>query len=447
MKKLRWFPILIALSLILFQSAHAQSASPLVLVLNASEDVGPAMQAYIQRGIQVAEQRQAALLVIELNTPGGALDNMTNIVAAIHASTVPVVVYVTPSGANAASAGTIITLAAHAAAMTPGTVIGAASPVDQNYQDLPPTEKAKTENDMMALVRSVAARRSPQAIALAESTIQDAKAASAEEAKSAGLVDFVAADLNDLLKQLDGYTVQVAQAGSASLVFAPVVLHSANATTQDVPMSFIEQLLAVLANPNIVFLLIALGIPAILIELANPGGWIPGFVGVVCLALAAYGLGVLDVNWFGLIFLGLAFGLFFLDTHAPTHGALTVAGIGSFIVGALVLFNSPGTPQFEQVSVPLVIVTAIVFGLGFVAILTFALRAQKAPLRSGADTLIGQQGIAKGKIDPHGQVQVKSELWSADLADGAAAIQPEEKVEVVAVQGLRLKVRSLTPDH
>ena len=441
MKRLRWFPFLAALILFIFQSAHAQSASPLVLVLNASGDVAPAMQIYIQRGIQVAEQRQASLLVIELNTPGGSIQNMTGIVTAIRASTIPVVVYITPRGGMAASAGTLITLAGHAAAMSPETIIGAASPIDSSGQDLTTTEKAKSEEALKALVRSIAAHRSPPAIQLAESTIDSAKAVSADEAKSAGLVDFIAVNLNDLLKQLDGYTVQMPKTQEADTLYTPLTLHTAGATTQDLPMTLIEQILAVLVDPNILFLLIAIGIPAILIELSNPGGWIPGVIGVTCLALAAYGLGVLQVNWFGAIFFILAFALFYIDVHAPTHGALTTAGIGSFIVGALVLFNSPGTPQFQQVSIPLVVIIGILFGLGFAVILTIALRARTAPLRTGSEMLIGQQGIAKDKIDPHGQVQLKSELWSADLAEGADPIQPNDQVEVVAVTGLRLKVR------
>jgi membrane-bound serine protease (ClpP class) len=441
MRRLRWFPILIGLILLFFQSAQAQNAAHLVLVLKANGEVAPAMQEYIQRGIQLAEQRQAELLVIELNTPGGAIQNMTTIVTAIRASTVPVVVYITPRGAMAASAGTLITLAGHAAAMAPETIIGAASPINSTGQDLSSTEKAKSEEALKALVRSIAAHRSPPAIQLAESTIDSAKAVSADEAKSVGLVDFIATDLNDLLRQLDGFTVQMPKTEAADTLYTPLTLHTAGAIPQDLPMSFIEQLLDILVNPNIVFLLIAVGIQAILIELSNPGGWIPGFIGVISLALAAYGMGVLSVNWFGLVFLLLAFGLFILDVHALTHGALTAAGIGSFIVGALVLFNSPGTPQFQQVSLPLVVVTGVIFGLSFALILAMALRAQKTPLRIGPDMLIGQQGTAKGKIDPHGQVQLKSELWSAELAEGAVPIQSDEKVEVVAVAGLRLKVR------
>lgn len=435
MKRLRVFLILAGFTLIFFQPARAQGNAPLVLVLKADGVVAPAMQEYIQRGIQAAAQRHADLLVIELNTPGGAISNMEAIVTAIRASRVPVVVYITPRGGMAASAGTLITLAGHAAGMSPETIIGAASPIDSQGQDLSTTEKAKTEEALKALVRSLAAQRGPQAIQLAEATIDSAKAVSAEEAKTAGLVDFIATDLNDLLRQLDGFSIQMAD--------GPRILHTANAVPEDLPMSFIEELLDILVNPNITFLLIAVGIQAILIELSNPGGWIPGFIGVVSLALAAYGMGVLSVNWFGLVFLVLAFVLFFLDIQAPTHGALTAAGTGSFIIGALVLFNSPGTPQFQQVSLPLVIGTGVAIGLSFAVILMFALRAQKAPLHMGPETLLGKQGTAKGKIDPRGQVQVQGELWSADLAEGAGPIEAGENVDVVKVEGLRLKVRKL----
>ena len=435
MKRFRSFVILASLILALFQSAQAQSNTPLVLVLKADSVVAPAMQEYIKRGIATAEQRNAELLVIELNTPGGAISNMTAIVENIRASRVPVIVYVTPRGGMAASAGTLITLAGHAAAMAPETIIGVASPVGGQGEDLGETMKAKEIEALKALVRSIASRRTPEAIELAEASIESAKGISANEAKVAGLVDFIAIDLNDLLLQLDGFTIQIAD--------EPRTLNTAGAVVETLPMSFIEELLDILVNPNIVFLLVAIGIQAILIELSSPGGWIAGFIGVVMLALAAYGMGVLSVNWFGAIFLVVAFVLFFLDTQAPTHGALTVAGVGSFIVGALVLFNSPGTPQFQQVSLPLVIITAILIGASFAVILLFALRAQKAPLSMGVETLVGRLGTAKGKIDPQGQVQVQSELWSAELAEGAESIRSGEKVEVVKVEGLRLKVRKL----
>ena len=427
------FLTLLAAFILLLQPAFAQSASPRVLVLQANGEVAPAMRDYIARGIRTAEEQQAELLVIELNTPGGFIVTMTEIVTNIRASHVPVVVYITPRGGMAGSAGTLITLAGHAAAMAPETIIGAASPVDSQGQDLTKTIKAKETEALKALIRSIAERRSLEAIKLAEATIDSAKAVSAEEAKSAGLVDFIATDLNDLLKQLDGFSVQMES--------GPRILHTTNAVTEPLPMNFGEEILNILIDTNIVFLLMTVGLLAILMELSAPGGWVAGFIGVVALALSVYGLGILPVNWFGIVFLALALVLFVLDIKAPTHGALTLAGIGSFIVGALVLFNSPNVPQFQRVSVPLVIGVSVVLGICFAIILGFALRAQKTPLRMGQETLVGAVGTAKGKIDRHGQVQLRSELWSAELAEGAESIQPGDKVVVVSVEGLRIKVR------
>jgi len=246
-------------------------------------------------------------------------------------------------------------------------------------------------------------------------------------------VDFSATDLNDLLRQLDGFTVQMPS--------GPLTLHTAGIVQQALPMSLIEQLLQLLIDPNIVFLLLAIGLQALLIELTHPGAWVPAFFGVVCLALGAYGLGFLPVNWFGLIFMVTAFVLFILDIKAPTHGALTLAGIASFIIGALVLFNSPGTPHFEQVSIPLVIFVGVFIGLIFAVILTYALRAQSRPVITGSARLAGQTGFAVSEIDPSGQVQLASELWSADLVDASEPLHRGDRLEVVRVEGLRLKVR------
>jgi membrane-bound serine protease (ClpP class) len=209
-------------------------------------------------------------------------------------------------------------------------------------------------------------------------------------------------------------------------------------------MSFIEQFLLFLTDPNIAFLLLAIGVQSILIEISSPGGWVAGFIGVVCLTLAVYGMGVLPVNWFGIIFLITAFVLFILDIKAPTHGALTTAGVASFIIGALVLFNSPGVPQFQRVSVPLVVATGFVIGLLFMVILVYALRALKVPVSAGIESLIGKIGTARTVVEGGGgQVQLGSELWSAESVDMSEAIGKGDRVEVVEVKGLRLKVRKV----
>ena len=327
------------------------------------------------------------MVILQLSAPSGALDVMNRMVSAIRSSQVPVVVYVSPANAMAGSAGTIITVAAHAAAMAPDTTIGAASPISGEGTDLDETAQAKAKNMMKAIVRNYAENRGPEAVQLAEATINSAIAVTAQEALTVGLIDFIATDLNDLLKQLDGFTVTAA-IGERNL-------NTRQATPRPIGLTLIEQLLVTLANPNITFLLLAIGVQAILIEISSPGGWVAGFIGVVCLALAVYRLGSLPVNWFGLLFLIVAFVLFILDIKAPTHGALTAAGVGSLIVGSLVLFNSPNVPDFQRVSVPLVIGTSIVIGALFFVVFMFAIKAHHMPPAMGMETIVGRTGYVQ----------------------------------------------------
>jgi membrane-bound serine protease (ClpP class) len=395
------------------------------------------MLGYLERGLTNAEQQGAEALILMLDTPGGSVDLMNEIVQVIRNSSIPVVVYVAPQGAIAGSAGTVITLAGHASAMAPGTAIGAASPVGSEGQDLGETIEAKEKNILKALVRSLTEERGEEAIQVAEETIESAQAVTASEAYELGLVDFVADNVPDLLDQLDGFQV--------TTIDGSVTLDTTDVNVIPFDPTFIESLLGVLTNPNIVFLLLTVGVQAILIELSSPGGWIAGFIGAVCLALAAYGLGFLPVNWFGLIFLAIAFVLFVLDIKAPTHGALTAAGVTSLIVGSLVLFNSPGTPSFLRVSVPLVIGVSLATAGMFFVILTIALRAQRAPVRMGRESLIGRTGSARSAISPMGTVQLGGELWTSELAEGEDSIPEGSPVEVIEVKGVRVIVRQVQP--
>ena len=431
--------VLFLLALALWVPVQAQSGT--ALVLEAEGPVTPAMLEYIQRGIRRAEQDGAEVLILQLNTPGGAVDTMEQIVQAIRASQVPVVVFVAPRGAIAGSAGTVITLAGHAAAMAPETAIGAASPVTGSGEDPSETLDKKIKEILKATVRSLASGRSPEAIQLAEATIDEALAVSAQEAFEVGMIDFIAEDVPDLLRQLDGRVVQTA--------FGPRTLATAGLQAQVLDPSLIEQLLQVLTNPEVALLLLFLGGQAILIELSSPGGWVAGFVGVVSLALAFYALGVLPVNWFGLVFIGTAFVLFLLEVKAPTHGGLAAAGIASLIVGALVLFNSPGTPEFARVSLPAVIGISLASAAFFLTIVAFAVRAQKRPALLGAQALIGQVGEARTELSPGGTVQVAGELWSAELEPGSGSgkVPVGQAVEVVGLKGLKLRVRPQGSSH
>jgi membrane-bound serine protease (ClpP class) len=394
------------------------------------------MLEYIKRGVETAERRNAEVLIIQLNTPGGDLLTTLDIIALIRASKVPVVVYVAPRNAIAGSAGAMITMAGDASAMAPETVIGASSPISSSGENLDSDARAKATNAAKAAIREFVEPRGAEALALAEAMIDEAKAATANEALEAHLVDFVVDNIDDLLESLDGFTVQV---NSTSRT-----LHTANAHTEPLDMSFIERFLLLLTDPNIVFTLLSIGTTALLIEISSPGGWVAGFVGVVCLSLAVYGFGILPVNWFGIIFLITAFVLFILDIKAPTHGALTTAGVASFIIGALVLFNSASTPQFQRVSVPLVIAFGVFLGLVFFGILMFALRTTHVPVSMGAESYIGKMGTARTSIEEAGgQVQLESELWTAEPINGSEKIGKGDRVEVVEVKGLRLKVRKI----
>jgi membrane-bound serine protease (ClpP class) len=352
----------------------------------------------------------------------------------ILASTIPVIVYIAPSGAMAASAGTIVTLAGHASAMAPGTTIGAASPVGSQGEDLGTTMEAKVKNTLAATARGLTQRRGPTAVALAEDTIQNAAAVSADEALQAGLIDFISKDLNELRSQLDGFTVTVNG--------QPEILHTAGASFTPINISLIEEALLIVTDPNIVFLLITIGVQALIFEITSPGGWVAGFIGVVFLALATYGLGILPVNWFGLLFIATAFVLLILDIKAPTHGGLTAAGIGSLIVGSLVLFNTPVTPSFQHVSVPLVVGVSVVSGALFFGIMMIAVRAQRAPIRTGEESMSGRKGITRTDLTPKGSVQVGGELWTAELEDADSFLPAGTRIQVVKVDGLRLIVRN-----
>jgi membrane-bound serine protease (ClpP class) len=412
---------------------HAQNDEPLAVIMTADGTIMPPMLEYFERGIKIAEQRNAEVLVIQLNTPGGSVDTMSNMIGAIGKSKVPVVIYVSPKDAQAASAGALITMAGHASAMAPRTVIGAASPIDSSGADIQSTLEKKIKEDLKAKARTLVEHRGAEATQLAEAMIDDAKAVTAKEALEVGLIDFISDDTEDLLQSLDGFKVQM-EDGERTL-------NTKNIRTENVDISFIEQLLMMLTDPNIAFLLLAVGVQGILIEISSPGGWFAGFIGAVCLTLAVYGMGVLTVNWFGFIFLLIAFVLFILDIKAPTHGALTTAGVVSFIIGALVLFNSPGTPQFQRVSVPLVIGMGIFLGLLFFGILLIALRAQHRPIQTGSESMLGKTGTARTSVEAAGQVQLGSELWSAEKTPDSESIGKGDLVEVVEIRGLRLIVK------
>jgi membrane-bound serine protease (ClpP class) len=431
--------IILTLGAVSFQPTTGQTEStPLAIQLTSSGPITPILSEYLARGIEEAKSKHADVIILELNTPGGGIELMSKIVQQIRTSEIPIIVYVAPQNAMAGSAGTLITLAGHLSAMAPETTIGAASPVGSQGEDIGTTLESKIKEALRAQIRAIAANRSPEAIALAEDTIENATAVTVEEALSIGLVDYKAVDVADLLEQVDCRSVVVNG--------KTITLHTHYARVELLGNTLIEELLLLLVNPNLVFILLAFGVQAILIEISSPGGWVAGFMGVVCLSLATYGLGILPVNWFGALFLILAFVLFILDIKAPTHGALTTAGTISFISGALVLFNTTRWPGFPQVNVYLVVGTGLAFAAFFLFLLSFALRAQKEPLLFGPESLPGKSGWAETDILKAGMVRIDGELWQAKRAVDSPIIQAGDEVIVQTREGVHLVVGKKSED-
>lgn len=434
-KKILLVSILVVISLLsTYGIALSQSENNPVITISVNGALTPSWLTYIERGLTQAEKRDSEVIILQINTPGGSIDLMNKIVQLIRSSSIPVIVYVAPNGAMAGSAGTIITLAGHLSAMAPQTTIGAASPVGGQGEDLGETIEKKEKEMLKATIRSLAQHRGEEAVSLGEDTIENAKAVSVDEALKSGLIDFSAENIPDLLTQINGREL--------SINGEMKIIDTSNAIEIKFEMSFIEQLLQLLTNPNVLFLLLTIGVQAIFIELSNPGGWVAGFIGATCLILAIYGMGVLPVNWFGILFIILAFILFILEIKAITHGALSAAGALSFVIGSLVLFNTVNAPGFPKVSVPLVVISGIILTAGIVTVLSFAIKAMREPIKTGMESIIGKHGYVVQKIYPLGIIQVAGEQWGAFTEDDSM-INEGENIEVIGKKGINFIVKRI----
>lgn len=427
--------ILSMVAVLLFgnHSALAQGTAR-VDVVAVKGVIDPFVAQYLTRGIQLAEQDGAQCLVIQLDTPGGSDNAMRDIVQHMLSSPVPIVVYVSPAGARAGSAGVFITLASDIAAMAPGTNIGAAHPVEITGE-ITGTMNTKVTNDAAAYARALAERRGRNAD-WAEEAVRESVSITANKAVEIGVVDLVADDLTDLLEKIDGETVSTAL-GERRLATSGADIH-------EISMSLPQQVLHTIVDPNIAYLLFTIGIVGLVAELYHPGAIFPGVTGSICLILAFVAFGSLPVNWGGVALIALAVVLFILDIKVAGY-ALSVGGAIAFILGSLMIFSplapvSPAVPSLV-VSRPLIVVMTTAITAFFVFALSAGIRAQRARVVSGIHALVGATGIATSDLDPQGTVQVKSELWSA-VADGAEAIRKGEPITVVAVEGVKLKVRA-----
>jgi membrane-bound serine protease (ClpP class) len=341
---------------------------------------------------------------------------------------VPVVVYVSPTGGRAASAGVFITLAAHVAAMAPGTRIGAAHPVGSSGEDLPDTMMAKVTSDMLASVRNLAERRGPRARDWAESAVKESVSATEREALDLGVIDLVTADVNSLLRDLDGRTVTTAA--------GPIRLATAGLPVTDLPMNPAEGLLQLLSDPNIAYILMILGVNGLIFELSSPGAILPGVVGGICILLAFYTLGTLPLNYAGLALIAFAFVLFVAEVKVMSHGMLTIGGIIALVLGSLMLTS--GAEPYFTISPWSILFVVVITASFFAFAVAKAIAAQRRQAVTGKEGLSGITGVVRRELAPSGMVMVQGELWEAyTLGDSLAA---GERVKVLAMEGLRLRV-------
>ena len=429
----RWRGALLVLGVLLLALGLAGCARSIaekhaVHVVTIDGIINPVMARYVEQAIGTAEKSDAAAVVLRLDTPGGLDSSMRDIVQRIESSRVPVITYVWPPGARAASAGTFITLAGNVAAMAPNTAIGAAHPVGSGGEDIPGTLGDKITNDAAAYITGIAKLRGRNAD-WAERAVRQSISADEEDAVRLNVVDLTAPDLPSLLSAVDGRSVELLT-GSATLnvARAPVVENN---------MTLVQQFLLILSDPNIAFILLSVGLAAIAIEFLNPGFILPAVVGSIALLLAFFSLGTLPVNWAGVLLILLAFALFFAELLVQGFGALGVGGIVALILGGLLL-TSTSNPEF-QVSRWLIYGWAAMIGVFFLMIMSAILRMRRMPSVTGAQALVGRAAVVRSPLDPNGQVFLQGERWQATSEEGP--VEQGERVIVTGVRGLRLTVR------
>lgn len=425
MLRLGYMLLLVCLIAAAFISSRVGADTSRIEVLQVEGTIVPVVADYIDRGIGQAESNNAAACIIELNTPGGLLSSTEKIVRRILNSEVPIVVYVSPSGAWAASAGTFITIAAHIAVMAPGTSIGAAHPVSMG-EEMPEEVSKKITEYSSAWIRSIAETRGRDA-EQAELAVTESKSFTATEALEANLIDFQANDLESVISEINGRKVTLA---SGEEVFVDT---SGYMLTRN-EMNGIERFLHVISDPNIAYILMTLATIGLITEISNPGMIFPGVAGGISLLMAFYSLGVLDAYWAGILFILLSFGLFVAEIFTPTFGILTAGGVISLVIGSLTLFTETSL-QINRgliAGVTIVVVAFIVFVIGAIV------RGQRRRVATGAEGLIGKVAEAQTRLDPKGTVLVEGEHWQARVNSGR--VEPGEEVIVSEIDGLKLIV-------
>ena len=417
----RAFIALLALAALLPAPAAADPAE--TYLVRVADAIGPGTAEFIHHSLKKAELDRAGCVVIELDTPGGLAESMRRIVQDILASPVPVVVFVAPGGARAASAGVMITLAADIAAMAPGTNIGAAHPVGAGGQEIGGAMSEKIVNDMAANARSVAERRGRNA-AWVERAIRESVAATETEALRENVVDLIAADVDDLIRQINGREVP----GKGRLALDP-------GRKVQLEEGLRHRVLRAISSPNIAYLLLMIGLAGLYFEFSHPGALFPGVVGGICLVLAFFALQTLPVNYAGILLIALAVVFFVLEMKLTSYGLLSVAGVVSLLLGSLMLFE--GDAPEDRLSWQVLIPTLVLVSGSFTAAAFLVFRSQRSRPATGSAGMVGEIGVVRKALRPEGKVFVHGELW---IAVGPAGLEEGRRVRVVRVRGLTLEV-------
>jgi membrane-bound serine protease (ClpP class) len=419
-----WLIILLILAL-----PFSQAADKHIKVIRIEESINPGTAAFLARGTEQAVDDEAVLVVVQLDTPGGLVSSMRTMVKTIMNAPIPVVTFVSPSGAQAASAGVFVAMAADIAAMAPGTNIGAAHPVVAGGKEMDETMDTKVVNDLVAFIKSIASRRGRNA-EWAEEAVRKSVSITAEEALKLNVIDLVASDMGDLLAKLEGWSVQTKE-GEKKLALKGLPIQTVQENLRD-------KVLKTVSNPNIAYLLMLIGLAGLYFELSHPGTIFPGVVGGISLILAFYAFQTLSVNYAGVLLIILGAILFLLEIKVTSYGLLSVGGVICLTLGSIMLFNT-GTPGL-RISWSVLIPAVLVISGFFITVALLAVRAHMAKPLTGYRGLIGEIAVAKEPLAPDGKVFVHGELWNATSED---IVPVGTRVEVVGVENLWLKVRKI----
>ena len=418
--------IMLAIGALVFTQTSS-AANTDVFVIKVASAIGPGIADYIEQGIEKASKENAACLIIELDTPGGLAESMRTIVMAIYASKVPVVVYVSPSGARAASAGVMITIAADIAAMAPSTNIGAASPVNVGGEEINETMSKKITNDMVAYVKGIAEKRGRN-IQWAENAVRDAVSVTETEALEKKIIDIIAKDIDDLLEQINGR--EIPEKG---------VLKFDDVTIKRLNESLRTKILKTISDPNIAYILMMIGLAGLYFELSHPGAIFPGVVGGIAIILAFFSFQTLPVNYAGILLIILAIIFFIIELKIASYGLLSIAGVLSLLLGSLMLFETGD--GYYRLSWTVLLSTVIVVSIFFVSVATLAFKAQLAKPMTGESGLMDETGVVIKELNPDGKVFIHGEQW---YATSTVPVKKGAKIRVVKVNNLVLEVEEIS---